>query len=1009
MAVIREQRQFKIGPIGIARASEGGKIVGEAISRSADQFAETFFRRAASEAEKSGTEAAMSVGDVTTIDPKTGQPVAYDVPQGFGSIGADAYQRVVLRRFQQSIDDEIKLKAQELAVRFEGNPNSVALYTTAMSDYLASMTNVAQGQFKGYIQDVGTSYLNSTRTALTIDKIRSERAAAKKSQNLAVENGLNNIEYNVATLGPAALNGPTQTEGLIESVNVTINDGQQSGLFTPSETSGYSAKQRLAVTKGLVRYAAKQTNDPETLQLLQAAVGTQNPNLVPKGFEYVADAIRGMGNDYGSLADLEKFSDGLLGDAVSYANVLQEQEVRRQEADAAINIFNLEQNAPAIAAAETNIAIREETDPLAFAFRSASGFNQLTAEARSLLASGREKESEAAIKQRDIRLKGQVEGLYLRALQGLSTEDTRELERAISDRDPSIAPVSAQPALTALIRIQNATGSNVLSDFGPHISSYRDAAGKQIDLQIKAQAASEVAKIDVAAIEYSKDPMADVKTALEALNGIQGIDDGLFKSTKENIIFTGGKSSLSQFFATSPTDAQINEAMNLLEGGAVAEGVLTEKQLKQLSYSKEAAEAAGKLSEMRTVFNRQSKSVKERRQEAEKVLQKQIDLQNIRLGQGDPTSKEQRILVEEDFQQRYSAALNGRTLSSIWSDPAALQDENLRPLFNELSSAHVMPESLQNAFISLAKGNFSGLNPQIILSHYENFKNYSYAGVTIDNGMMNALTDTDKAMLSYLSDAVKTMGTEALPEIFRTKREFQQDPLFKKRVEATLGGSLEDFVMSLDGIFSAPPSAYDSISAAALNLFAASRAEGLDAGDIKDRLERQIEHSYPSGGGIVYGPNFSDRTAYPLSKAAPRNEDLFKDYLIDVVTSRGKITGVPVLGKPSARRPMPDDAQFIYLQPLDTAPDGEIRYIVKQRGRAETGGDTVVRERITNIEDGAEYSVPLIVSNRDPEFLFQVRKRTNSEQRREIEEGKRRLQSQEDLLQQSFSEIEGYE
>jgi hypothetical protein len=43
MAVIREQRQFKVGPIGVARASEGGRIVGEAVSQSANQFANCFF------------------------------------------------------------------------------------------------------------------------------------------------------------------------------------------------------------------------------------------------------------------------------------------------------------------------------------------------------------------------------------------------------------------------------------------------------------------------------------------------------------------------------------------------------------------------------------------------------------------------------------------------------------------------------------------------------------------------------------------------------------------------------------------------------------------------------------------------------------------------------------------------------------------------------------------------------------------------------------------------------
>jgi len=46
MAVIREKRQFAIGPIGIARSSSAGQIIGEQVARSANQAQQYFFRRA---------------------------------------------------------------------------------------------------------------------------------------------------------------------------------------------------------------------------------------------------------------------------------------------------------------------------------------------------------------------------------------------------------------------------------------------------------------------------------------------------------------------------------------------------------------------------------------------------------------------------------------------------------------------------------------------------------------------------------------------------------------------------------------------------------------------------------------------------------------------------------------------------------------------------------------------------------------------------------------------------
>ena len=42
MAVIKEQKQYSIGPIGVARASEGGRVTAEAIAQSANSFSKMF-------------------------------------------------------------------------------------------------------------------------------------------------------------------------------------------------------------------------------------------------------------------------------------------------------------------------------------------------------------------------------------------------------------------------------------------------------------------------------------------------------------------------------------------------------------------------------------------------------------------------------------------------------------------------------------------------------------------------------------------------------------------------------------------------------------------------------------------------------------------------------------------------------------------------------------------------------------------------------------------------------
>lgn len=42
MAVKRETRQFKVGPIGVARSSRSGAIIGEAVADSANALSDIF-------------------------------------------------------------------------------------------------------------------------------------------------------------------------------------------------------------------------------------------------------------------------------------------------------------------------------------------------------------------------------------------------------------------------------------------------------------------------------------------------------------------------------------------------------------------------------------------------------------------------------------------------------------------------------------------------------------------------------------------------------------------------------------------------------------------------------------------------------------------------------------------------------------------------------------------------------------------------------------------------------
>ena len=181
MAVIREKRQYSIGPIGIARASEGGRITGEAIARSANAFSQMFFDQALVEAKQTGEQLGKSVAlsDIKGIDPKTKKPVALNEIEGMGRAKAAAFQRVVDSRFEQSIEEEIHAKASVIAETVDGRPNSVELFSKGMFEYLEEMSAQAGNQYGQFIKDTGAVWTTRSVAALEQANIRRQKEQAK--------------------------------------------------------------------------------------------------------------------------------------------------------------------------------------------------------------------------------------------------------------------------------------------------------------------------------------------------------------------------------------------------------------------------------------------------------------------------------------------------------------------------------------------------------------------------------------------------------------------------------------------------------------------------------------------------------------------------------------------------------------------------------------------------------------------------------------------------------------
>jgi len=1001
MAVIREKRQFKIGPVGVARASEGGQIVGKAISNSANQLAGEFFKQAAFQAEKVGEEAAASIirEQVTAIDPNTGKPQAFAPPQGFGQIATEAYQRVIMRRFQQSYDDEMQNKARELAAKYEGNPNGVALYESAMSDYMAAMSNEAEGQFKTYIQDVGTTYLNATKTSLSIAQIQRERTAAAQAQAQAVENGYEAFESMVAQGGPSVLEKESPTNAVMVQVQNTIKDGVDSGLFDSQASLNMGEAGQLAQARGLLRYAITQTTNPDKLKLLQHAVGTQNAGAVPQEFSYIADAMKGIGSNYSALSQLEQFSDGLLSDAIQAAQVVQDQQLRSLEAESAMSIFDMQQSMPA---ALSKATIQSKFfSPNIVAVQAISSYTKLTSESRNALLSGNKTFSEQLIKKRDDLLSAHVEGLMLKAVKGLTKKQTEQLEKAIFSRTSSDAPDTSEPSLEALIKINNEVNPKVLDEFLPFIGSYRDAAGKYVEAEKKANAALSASTLDNSIDNIDKlrgpDIASNVKSLIRTFSVIDDLDDTLRQEYLKEIQLRGAQASINEFFETNPSKESAIDAKAYLDGSAPT-GNLNSRHLELLNQASNYAKTSETESTVREHFNRGASINSSRIDQAKKDRQYYENEQRLRQRQLDPTSVVDQRFVDDFLTKNFSDVLQGEPLSTFWSNAEAQQTERGQVLLNAIAGLNTMPSSLQESLSSFASGNFLGGSPVALLSQYTSYREYEYMGTTMRSPMMQGLDESQVAVLDYLADASRLIGSDPqfLSNAFKGKADLETDPNYKKRVEAFLGTNLDDYVSQIPGIQDAPLSAYNGMKAATLDLMGVSHATGLNIKELTKRLERQLNASYPSGEGIVLGPNGSARTAAPISYAAPKNEDLFKDYIVNQVTKAQPNAQPPELGligdsrEGAIMKAIRFTSQVlatgtaprgnIFLKPIGVPTGGLVQYAVFRITTPEAGGYEQVYTEVT--ETGPQdlpIRAPLILSNKDKTFLDMVSKRTNRE------------------------------
>ena len=320
MAVIKESRQFKIGPVGVARASDT-RQTSRALSEALSTVGKIQYERAARNALKVGEEAGESA---IVIDPETGLPKPLIPPKGFGSIATDAYDKVARNRFEFSIQKEIQLKGQEFAAKYANDPNGSTLYHQNMSNYIESMTEAAEGAgYKSYIADTGTAYRDLTTQDLAIKEQERERARTIAFVDEAFIDGTN------AAKGLWATN-PIEAQILSDQSVQGVIDAVGAGLKPKSAIK--EAKRIVDIKKGqglLMGLGPEVSTDD--IRSIIVAFKTGKADLIPTKYEYLKSIITDFKTDYDSIAELGNFAQSQL-QPISVLSATREAEAEARRA-----------------------------------------------------------------------------------------------------------------------------------------------------------------------------------------------------------------------------------------------------------------------------------------------------------------------------------------------------------------------------------------------------------------------------------------------------------------------------------------------------------------------------------------------------------------------------------------------------------------------------------------------------------------------------------------------------
>lgn len=302
MAVKRSVRKFGLQQIGVMRLPAADDKISTAVVNAANSMRQRQFELAKDEAIESGASRAaeLDLSSVTTLDETTKLPQAMALAQSMGRFSGEAFEKVLVQRFENSLSSDISAKKTELLAKLADQPNGAALFENSFKDYLDATGTNASGYYKQIIVDYGASAMSDGVTRLQVAQIERMRAKAQETQDTekqdvllaAFDSGSNGNTFEYFSASKRFLENSISYKEL--------------GITTDSEITEFQKQQKTQFLKGKLTSGLQDPELAKQSTIISQYFSTGGSNYI---YDELTPKAQGLIDEIKNVLDTKSSSD----------------------------------------------------------------------------------------------------------------------------------------------------------------------------------------------------------------------------------------------------------------------------------------------------------------------------------------------------------------------------------------------------------------------------------------------------------------------------------------------------------------------------------------------------------------------------------------------------------------------------------------------------------------------------------------------------------------------------